>query len=148
MSFDITKLKKKNQQICLNPFGTGQCLSTRLCQWIERERVVSIPLEQGNVFRRSNHSIPYLFSSCLNPFGTGQCLSTGDGTKWLSRQSVSIPLEQGNVFRQWLVLAKLLVLHVSIPLEQGNVFRHDPDTDQMINYGSQSLWNRAMSFDS
>ena len=43
---------------------------------------VSIPLEQGNVFR------------------------LGDGTTWLRRQSVSIPLEQGNVFRlQWGVRA-------------------------------------------
>ena len=38
----------------LNPFGTGQCLSTKLM-------VMSIK------------------NTCLNPFGTGQCLSTAVG---------------------------------------------------------------------
>ena len=62
-----------------------------------RNRYVSIPLEQGNVFRRSVFSI--------------FCIS-----------QVSIPLEQGNVFRprKWQVWA---IMKVSIPLEQGNVFR-------------------------
>ena len=84
--------------------------------------LVSIPLEQGNVFRRKkkrqnipttkfqslwnramsfdNAGITILDSAGFNPFGTGQCLSTvGDSLDWLSRQ------------------------------------------------GFQSLWNRAMSFD-
>ena len=37
-------------------------------------------------------------------------------------------------------------LHVSIPLEQGNVFRRFFDKYNR-RLGSQSLWNRAMSFD-
>ena len=37
---------------CLNPFGTGQCLPTRLSHWRERS------------------------TNRLNPFGTGQCLPT------------------------------------------------------------------------
>ena len=60
---------------------------------------------------------------------------------------VSIPLEQGNVFRPSAFAASVTVLDVSIPLEQGNVFRlylEDLLTDY---YTSQSLWNRAMSFD-
>ena len=60
---------------------------------------VSIPLEQGNVFR-------HLSLWC------NHCVS-----------SVSIPLEQGNVFRQTLQLHAEIYKDVSIPLEQGNVFR-------------------------
>ncbi len=37
--------------------------------------IISIPLEQGNVFRRQNgKTIPPQVN--FNPFGTGQCLST------------------------------------------------------------------------
>ena len=110
--------------MCLNPFGTGQCLSTNpschinaSCesqslwnramsfdqhyQLMSPVRFVSIPLEQGNVFRRrtSVYLLKYLpsqslwnramsfdfqkYAKCdvksLNPFGTGQCLSTAVG---------------------------------------------------------------------
>ena len=36
---------------------------------------------------------------------------------------------------------------VSIPLEQGNVFRHRQRYQKAESDESQSLWNRAMSFD-
>ena len=36
----------------LNPFRAGRCLSTNIQQGIERVRKVSIPFEQGDVFRR------------------------------------------------------------------------------------------------
>ena len=65
----------------LNPFGTGQCLSTDVKYTNTGLLFVSIPLEQGNVFRRKRR------------------ITT-------KRNSVSIPLEQGNVFRlQWGVRA-------------------------------------------
>ena len=60
---------------CLNPFGTGQCLSTLL--------LIQLKLQYKG----------------LNPFGTGQCLSTEDAVKGIVSLGVSIPLEQGNVFR-------------------------------------------------
>ena len=59
----------------LNPFGTGQCLTTELS---EKQR--------RNQFR-------------LNPFGTGQCLTTALGGSPSALFSVSIPLEQGSVLR-------------------------------------------------
>ena len=76
MSFDQIHGNDQHYSKCLNPFGTGQCLSTKIREtkyavimsqslWnramsfdkmvIERkelDRIVSIPLEQGNVFRR------------------------------------------------------------------------------------------------
>ena len=51
MSFDTNTEKKQAVEFCLNPFGTGQCLSTCLVNLIETLKIVSIPLEQGNVFR-------------------------------------------------------------------------------------------------
>ena len=107
---------------CLNPFGTGQCLST-LSDGKGYVHCVSIPLEQGNVFRQAIKE-NFDTADSLNPFGTGQCLSTQNNTAisavimmsqslWnramsfdihfidnLKRGVVSIPLEQGNVFRQ------------------------------------------------
>ena len=71
-----------------------------LAEEVEYQGVVSIPLEQGNVFRLT---------------------ATEDAVKGIV---VSIPLEQGNVFRLYLPLFHQLNQQVSIPLEQGNVFRH------------------------
>ena len=61
--------------------------------------LVSIPLEQGNVFRRM--TTYYYFNAMC----------------------VSIPLEQGNVFRLKENVQVFNGSSVSIPLEQGNVFR-------------------------
>ena len=84
---------------CLNPFGTGQCLSTEPKEIAINSTSVSIPLEQGSVFRPNEISThPNLIS--LNPFGTGQCLSTvGINSCSIRSNVVSIPLEQGSVFR-------------------------------------------------
>ena len=108
--------------ISLNPFGTGQCLSTKTrfhcCSIFESQslwnravsfdqypkslalmdELVSIPLEQGSVFRQ-NYKTKQEVNEGLNPFGTGQCLST--------------------------------VYKIKVSL----------------NDVSQSLWNRAVSFD-
>ena len=113
-----------------------------------RDDLVSIPLEQGNVFRHSEETIKneerssqslwnramsfdpaILFilrlALCLNPFGTGQCLSTYRLGQVVKLSEVSIPLEQGNVFRQEYCDLYDPKAVVSIPLEQGNVFRLD-----------------------
>ena len=59
----------------LNPFGTGQGLSTAERRALDDIFAVSIPLEQGGVFRRSDRYVQ-------------------------AAQEVLIPLEQGGVFRQ------------------------------------------------
>ena len=76
MSFDILLCQFVHYSLLrLNPFGTGQCLST---EWAANSASF-----KG-----------------LNPFGTGQCLST-NGESFIKLSGlVSIPLEQGNVFRQ------------------------------------------------
>ena len=129
----------------LNPFGTGQCLSTQLKGQELIFATVSIPLEQGSVFRHSEWANQQKVRSqslwnraasfdhihigrrrtvkSLNPFGTGQCLSTG----------IFDCIE--------------LVRNVSIPLEQGSVFRLSKVINLTQHALSQSLWNRAVSFD-
>ena len=51
MSFDYEDGAKIIFRWGLNPFGTGQCLSTYVNDTIWLIQNVSIPLEQGNVFR-------------------------------------------------------------------------------------------------
>ena len=82
----------------LNPFGTGQCLSTRCAFFLYLILRVSIPLEQGSVFRLATTVSATESGIRLNPFGTGQCLST-DTSYEVHHCKVSIPLEQGSVFR-------------------------------------------------
>ena len=53
MSFDAKRERKRKERRCLNPFGTGQCLSTKVVALGLMVNPVSIPLEQGNVFRPS-----------------------------------------------------------------------------------------------
>ena len=59
----------------------------------------------------------------LNPFGTGQCLTTA--SKLMDIQD----------------------LYVSIPLEQGSVLRRNIGGKYGRVTASQSLWNRAVSYD-
>ena len=99
MSYDSKKKNRLPLTVSLNPFGTGQCLTTSKRLTKEGDMVVSIPLEQGNVLRHEEYvkgvlygcvSIPLeqgnvlrpaIFyaeneQESLNPFGTGQCLTT------------------------------------------------------------------------
>ena len=129
----------------LNPFGTGQCLSTQKYEQRKNKRVPSQSLwnramsfdvlDSGYCTLQKSQSLWNRAMSFDKFFGyrLGQVVA------------VSIPLEQGNVFRPR-ASEKAQDTEVSIPLEQGNVFRHNLNQygDQI---GSQSLWNRAMSFD-
>ena len=52
MSFDVELVEGRIALAeGLNPFGTGQCLSTKKENKLLLKELVSIPLEQGNVFR-------------------------------------------------------------------------------------------------
>ena len=53
--------------------------------------IVSIPLEQGNVFRQ-NKTTENNAVGGFNPFGTGQCLSTAAGCSSLVWQGFPEPL--------------------------------------------------------
>ena len=121
-SFDLLTGNHSRLHQRLNPFGTGRGLSTLEISFnpnstrfqslwsragsfdnnkfreVAKNSIVSIPLEQGEVFR------PFTrydgMNSRFNPFGTGQGLSTWHPFGCAVGRWVSIPLEQGGVFRQ------------------------------------------------
>ena len=77
MSFDLNRgVVTKMSFNRLNPFRAGRCLSTRKSVTKrKRTRIVSIPFEQGDVFRQ-DREVQVFENQCLNPFRAGRCLST------------------------------------------------------------------------
>ena len=99
MSFDLDKTVKDAVAFSLNPFRAGRCLSTNKSVIGSPSIFVSIPFEQGDVFRRESEDDWIAFGSSqslssramsfdfcptvkncrllrLNPFRAGRCLST------------------------------------------------------------------------
>ena len=99
VSYDSMEYWALRRNMCLNPFGTGQCLTTQFMLEIWTMKSVSIPLEQGSVLRLNLTQHVFSNEQGLNPFGTGQCLTTDDSGLRFSVTLVSIPLEQGSVLR-------------------------------------------------
>ena len=143
MSYDIERLARMNENAGLNPFGTGQCLTTLKVFARSSHACVSIHLEQGSVLRLVmakivlfdsiksqsiwNRAVSYdirftsIFQkgSSLNPFGTGQCLTTAVESSGLVRQGLQKPLP--NFFRDseswvliWLNVEQILTFHLHI----------------------------------
>ena len=123
MSFDLDRTKDETRNLCLNPFRAGRCLSTDsennnwyicgLSQSLSSRAMsfdrsmsrttqtikVSIPFEQGDVFRPSEDITTTCRDLRLNPFRAGRCLSTNLLLSFALLIFVSIPFEQGDVFR-------------------------------------------------
>ena len=123
MSFDVTiSGKYSSQYLRLNPFRAGQCLSTQV-QFVHKDmHKVSIPFEQGNVFRQKTAFQKLLFL-------------------------VSIPFEQGNVFR--LIASEIeskgsVSQSLSSRAMSFDLLASRESTKKIL---SQSLSSRAMSFD-
>ena len=100
MSFDNTNTQQKENIMSLNPFRSGQCLST-----VEHGNDDFLPEQSQSLSIRA---------MSFDIVGLGSVL--GDG-------SVSIPFDQGNVFRLLKACKEELENAVSIPFDQGNVFR-------------------------
>lgn len=101
---------------CFNPFGTGrgfrpnQRIQKILCRYVSipleqggvfrpagdtkmtKQTIVSIPLEQGGVFRRNFRFDMDAVYVSFNPFGAGRSLSTGQYPADSCSGQVSIPL--------------------------------------------------------
>ena len=72
----------------------SQSLSNRAMSFDGRfgtitELIVSIPFEQGDVFRPTWLRLDSVFTPCLNPFRTGRCLSTEFRTALFERNQAS-----------------------------------------------------------
>ena len=92
--------------------------------YLKIRKNVSIPFEQGDVFRLNGRKTEKFKYLSLNPFRSGRCLST-----------------RCSCF-SW-----LCITYVSIPFEQGDVFRLFSTVSDGASLASQSLSIRAMSFD-
>ena len=106
----------------LNPFRTGQCLSTFKGIVGAVELLVLIPFVQGSVFRLKSLFVTLNLLS-LNPFRTGQCLSTSNPHTGVA------PINGLNPFRTGQCLSTAAKIHIKaeikvlIPFVQGSVFR-------------------------
>ena len=98
MSYDFYKLKNHHEFGGLNPFGTGQCLTTLRINLLKIEEKSQSLWNRAMSYDRNryllvihqvrsqslwNRAMSYDLISfndgslkCLNPFGTGQCLTT------------------------------------------------------------------------
>ena len=94
---------------------------TVIAEEVEFQGIVSIPLEQGNVLRRK--LTPEHVVKGLNPFGTGQCLTT--------------KLKKLGKYKNWSLN----------PFGTGQCLTTNPYVVQFYCQESQSLWNRAISYD-
>ena len=95
VSYDGSEIERIKRTGSLNPFGTGQCLTTDNCK------------------------ATFCINTGLNPFGTGQCLTTAVGSSSLVRQGLPKPLP--NFFRDseswvliWLNFEQVLTFHLHI----------------------------------
>ena len=123
MSFDDDWFTGMRNRLGLNPFGTGQCLSTMKNYAVKACSIRLNPFGTGqclSTFWSFSHLRPFL---SLNPFGTGQCLSTYDANPELVRKARLNPFGTGQC--------------LSTYYKNGN----------LVGDSSQSLWNRAVSFD-
>ncbi|VEI57495.1 Uncharacterised protein [Pasteurella multocida] len=121
MSFDIYDIGGEGILSCLNPFGTGLCLST------QNPKVVGFGYWSQSLWNRA------------------MSFDINDKQK-TNKFKVSIPLEQGYVFRH-IIVTKLKERGMSQSL-WNRAMSFDDYIDTTTQCGtSQSLWNRAMSFD-
>ena len=142
------KHHKRLLKICLNPFGTGQCLPTTKINGTLDISKVSIPLEQGSVFRPFIAEFIMSSCKCLNPFGTGQCLPTVKAltcfhlkkSQSLWNRAVSSDLVSLWMYKIYTLSQSLWNRAVSSDFTSGSLF-------SCFFLMSQSLWNRAVSSD-
>ena len=76
MSFDYVRFICGRHDTGLNPFGTGQCLSTKMDSLLSKGFRSQSLWNRAMSFDKYKNSTLWSECLCLNPFGTGQCLST------------------------------------------------------------------------
>ena len=124
MSFDGLELGKVvGNGTGFNPFGTGQCLSTLQVQFVHKDIHVSIPLEQGNVFRQISFQ--------------KMCSMNGSQSLWNRAMSFDLHTNYSTAFQ----IRSQSLWNRAMSFDQGKVVEFTRTGE------SQSLWNRAMSFD-
>ena len=91
-------MNKIIKTVSLNPFRTGRCFSTQQIMQQSVTGGVSIPFEQGDVFRRSRGVGKLCYRVGLNPFRTGRCFSTVDLIVTIKKLRGLNPFRTGRCF--------------------------------------------------
>ena len=107
---------------------------------------VSIPFEQGDVFRHKLEDRKYPLNEVSIPFEQGDVFRPTSSTTSCSSCIVSIPFEQGDVFRHLVIELLFRITCCLNPFRAGRCL-----STEIIyaneSFESQSLSSRAMSFD-
>ena len=145
MSFDIVKKQLRTKNVLSQSLWNRAMSFDYQSYCLMLVSHVSIPLEQGNVFRRLNdEEVIKTESQSLWNRAMSFDLEALDKLLGISKsQSLwnrAMSFDESGI-------QGIVGLGVSIPLEQGNVFRHHLKAELDTYDMSQSLWNRAMSFD-
>ena len=147
MSFDIYGFNQEHLISAVSiPFEQGDVFRRSMVLPVLTFITVSIPFEQGNVFRQTI-TRNWSKKRSLNPFRAGQCLSTDWYRLFWCPWIVSIPFEQGNVFRL-IYVSETNDIKTSQSLSSRAMSFDWRTTMNSENFDlSQSLSSRAMSFD-
>ena len=78
VSYDRNSQVGLIEYVRLNPFGTGQCLTTFVTSETSTAQFRLNPFGTGQCLTTCNSLCNWRNRICLNPFGTGQCLTTSD----------------------------------------------------------------------
>ena len=106
---------------------------------------VSIPLEQGSVLRPIAF-INSIKKQSLNPFGTGQCLTTLTYSQQLLENCLN-PFGTGQCLTTHSVLLLSSQINSLNPFGTGQCLTTENWVKDKTMSKSQSLWNRAVSYD-
>ena len=104
-----------------------------------------IPFRQGDVFRPTQKT-KIALEQCFNPFGTGQCLTTAKDKQMSNREESLNPFGTGQCLTTQREKALIYSLSQSL---WNRAVSYDLELSDKQRKGqlSQSLWNRAVSYD-
>ena len=155
MSFEQGDVFRLNINQALNVLNLPQSLSSRAMSFdlknfylINLGEQVSIPFEQGDVFRLLFMAIVPKLSTSLNPFRAGRCLSTGSMVLSLLFVNSLNPFRAGRCLSTLSLLWRFIMSISLNPFRAGRCLSTEAEMSKDINETeSQSLSSRAMSFD-
>ena len=104
-----------------------------------------IPFRQGDVFRPTQKT-KIALEQCFNPFGTGQCLTTEELRQLAEKANSLNPFGTGQCLTTQREKALIYSLSQSL---WNRAVSYDLELSDKQRKGqlSQSLWNRAVSYD-
>ena len=109
---------------------------------------VSIPFEQGDVFRQNGKADNILTGKSLNPFRAGRCLSTRRQTSRLNDEEGLNPFRAGRCLSTYYLHNGKKWAFSLNPFRAGRCLSTEISASDNLAAASQSLSSRAMSFDS